>query len=307
MSSELACELLIKDSGQARAFLKSLEGICFQSDTALFKAKAKGVFVLVTDPDELCASEVRLLVSKDVQLSLYFSEFSVKVMLESFINHLKTLLNIKRPVHLSGSTDHRLFIVDGGRKVMVDTAEHRPRTFFVLSSRAFQASAGHKFAKFKILSVELNRIITSHAIISGTNGGETVISVEPSDDTDGVITLATASNVCGTAVTRIKTSSKTRDVPLLCIPSEPVKCKILLTFLKRAFATIASSLDHVTVFLSDHGLMLQTQQKHGIETVVFVSDTSDMDLGSLGAIVNKSSHSNQSKPEEQTKPCYDAP
>lgn len=280
---ENACDLIIKDPTHGRTFLRALESICVQSDTVLFKVKKQGVFVLLTDPDALCAAETRLNVSQEVQLKLFRADFSAKVMLESLINHIKTLLHSKRPIHMCGTADHKLYIEDGGRRVILDSAEHRPRTFFVLSTRKFQSQP--VYAKFRIASSEFNRIITSHAIIAGTSGGVTTFQIGPgSEPLSVVIRMTTPSNSCARAVTTIYTSTTTKDVPVDVVPAEQVEARVLLTFLKRSQSIIASSLDHMTVYISKQGLLLQTRQKHSVETLVFIADVSDVDLGSFGGL-----------------------
>jgi uncharacterized membrane protein (DUF441 family) len=85
-------------------------------------------------------------------------------------------------------------------------------------------------------------------------------------------------------VTTIKTSATTKDAPVEVAPGAVVVTNILPTFLKRSQSIIANSIDFMTVYISKEGLLLQTQQRHGVETLVFVADVRDVDLGSLGCV-----------------------
>ena len=52
--------------------------MCTHSDTALFKVKKRGIYILLTDFDSICAVEVRMTSVSDTNFTMNTREFTAK-------------------------------------------------------------------------------------------------------------------------------------------------------------------------------------------------------------------------------------
>lgn len=259
------------DSRKLNAFIKNCESLCSHSDTALFKVKKRGVYILLTDFESKCVVETRITDQSDNIMVLKTKEFTAKILLDSLVNELRKCLRNKRNVYIYGVDDNLLKIKEissNSKEISIKSTEHRIRVFHILSTREF-INKSETYAEFKILNIEFNKIITTQAILSGINGGVGTLIVEPIDDTNCEIIFSLRNNGGSYGKIKIHTSTESEDVPVLKLPTKRIEITYLLTYLKRSQNLLSFPTDFVTIYVSNVGILLHTGIKDGISTLIF--------------------------------------
>lgn len=278
----LLFELTLKDHKRVSALIKTCETACSLSDTAMIKIKPKGLYIMLTDMESFSCLEIRMLDMPASTLRLHASEYTVKIILDSFVNILRTIQKHKHTAVIVA--DHETPLTLQIRQVnpatskvveshSVESAEHRARVFHVSSTTAFRANA--EYSEFRIPSVELNKIITMQCIISGNSGGVGEINVKGND----IQFYVKNGGGMGGGVT-IHGNTRSTTVPILHSPAETIHTKYLLTYLKRAQNLFSNPSDNVTIYVSKKGFLLQTDIRDGHSVLVFIADVSNEDLQS---------------------------
>jgi hypothetical protein len=275
-------ELTLRDNRKLNAFIKVCEAMCSHSDTALFKVKSRGVYIMLTDLNSLCAVEVRVLSLADCNFELNCNEFSAKVLLDEFGEDLKKFSKSKRGVVLFATKDHELRLQEVGASASCPVAntEHRMRVFHILSTREF-VKKSKSCVKFSMVNVEFNKIVNSQAVMSGSHGGVPMVRATPKSATECEINFFLENNCGAFASVKIHTSTQAEDVRIHTMPKATIEIPYLLTYLKRSQNLLNFPTDCVTVFISERGILLQTGTKDGITALVFTSNIDGIDLDSF--------------------------
>jgi len=290
-------ELSFRDQRKLNAFIKTCEAMSVHSDTALLKVNKRGVYILLSDFESLCCLEVRLTDNIQGMLKIYCKEYTVKILLDSLTNILRQVAKNKHSAILCSDVEtpkillvrevvgqsHRLIAT-----YPVTSTEHRARVYHVISTRQFRKKSKN-YVQFRIPNVELNKIITMQSIISGNNGGvgELIITPIPDDEKD----LNLPKNRCdirffmnnnsgGKGGVTIHTHMAAETVPIQNIPLNPIHSKYFLTYLKRSQNLFTTPLDLVTIYVSERGILIQTDSKDNHSVVIFIADVSDEDMDS---------------------------
>lgn len=285
-------ELAFRDWKRLSAFVKTCESTVTHSDTAMFKVKPKGVYVMLTDFESMCCVEVRLMDMTKTMLKMNSPEVSVKIMLDSFVAALRKVLKNKHSaiVYVEDDDPYTLQInevVGQTNKLVeqhrIESAEHRPRVYHILSTNGFKQKS-KSYVQFKIPNSEFNKIITTQCIGSGNCGGVGEISAipSPSSVSPGAVKIRFSVRNSGGMATSltIHTNLKALTIPLQNCPTSAVQMRYCLTYLKRSQNLFANPSDHVNVYISDLGMILQTEIKDNHSVVVFIADVSNEDMDS---------------------------
>jgi hypothetical protein len=303
MKTAYPFEMRFRDTRKLVTFVKMCESLFVHSDTALFKVKKKGLYVNVTDFESMCSVEGRVLKSADDYWTVSDEEFTSKILLDSLISELKRAIRNKQVVTMRGEHPHILKIVASypkqfhqrssginkrihehsqqncSEKVVVST-EHRIRVFHIVSRRSFISKSGN-YASFRIVNSEFNKIITMKAIVSGVSGGVASISILPTNSTECKLIFYVKSNSGTTGKLTISTScNSTDEVKMLNVPKESIDMQYLLSYIKRSQNMMAAPADFTTVYVSNEGVMLETELKDNISMLLFTTSLEGIDLDS---------------------------
>jgi hypothetical protein len=285
------------------AFIKTCEAMNVHSDTAMIKIKKRGVYILISDPESHCCLETRLTENIADVLTMNCPQFTAKILLDSFTGILRKIVRNKHGAVLYAVPEqpHVLLVrevVGQNHKHIesytVESTEHRARVYYIISTNEFRTKS-ENYIQFRIPNIELNKIISSQAIISGNCGGvgELIIIPEPNTPLPNTLTSSTSrdTNRCTIQFflhnnsgqkggTKIHTHAKAESVPVLHAPQQPIHTKYFLTYLKRSQNLFSNPLDMITMYVSNHGILLQTDTKDNHSSVVFIADISKEDLNS---------------------------
>lgn len=268
------------------AFLKNCEALLNHSDTIMLKVKVKGAYLMMTDYEGFCLAEMRIMNKEKAPFIKMkgSKEETVKIMLDSLVQVLKNVTKNHHSAVLYSQVDKRLIVSEvssDGKTVYgnfeVDSAEQRPRAFFVLSTRSFQRKCQGNYLKFRLVASEANRLITQLAIMSGINGGKLDLSFDPEPKT---ITFKIENDSGNYATVKIRSHAKSKTVPLQHCPQKPIQCRVLLTYLKRSQGFFQNQTEFLTFMLSNNGLIVQNEVNNHISTVVHLQDLTEEPLQS---------------------------
>lgn len=287
----LLFELALRDWKKLSAFVKTCEAMFNQSDTAMLKIKPKGLYLMLTDFESMCCLETRLLDHSKQMLKMNCPEYTVKVMLDSLIQILRRILKNKHTA-LLWADDEAPYVLQireiaghTNRTVethQVESAEHRARVFHVISTNQFRKRSA-QYAQFRMPYVEFNKLITMQCIISGSCGGVGEVTVTPptnaSDDVCKIRFFVRNHGGMSGGVT-LHTRAGAPTAPLQHAPTQSLHLKYILTYLKRAQSLFTNLTDSLTIYLSEKGMLMQTDVKDGHCVVVFIADVSTDDLDS---------------------------
>lgn len=291
-------ELILREPRKMNSFIKTCEAMISHSDTALFKVKKRGVYILLTDFEGFCCLELRFTENLKGLLKLDCEEYSVKILLDSLTNILKKVAKNKHcAVVYSEDTQPDVLLVKECTAPTsaaielhtVESTEHRPRAYYLMSTKHFQQKAQGAFLQFRILNAEFNKLITMQTILSGNNGGIGKISVELVPDEDGrpkdrcQIKFSTRNGAGADGHVKIHTRANDPNisVPVQHLPARSFEMTYLITYLKRSQIFCSVPTDYVTLYVSPQGLLIQTDQKEHHSIVVFITDVSRVDLSSF--------------------------
>lgn len=288
-------ELILKEHRKLNAFIKTCEAMMNHSDTALFKVKKRGVYILLTDFESFCCLETRLTDNVQSILKTYRCDFSAKILLDSMINILRRISKNKRCAMLyADSEDDKILKIremnlQSSRAVeeyVVDSVEHRARVYYVISTNQFK-SKSEDYIQFRIPNIELNKIITMQCILSGNSGGVGQIDVTPVVENPGSVKIHffiqnQMGAKGGVTIHTKKNLDENLSVPVFHLPVKCISTRYLLTYLKRSQNILTVPSDSVTVYISNRGILIQTDVKEHHYVVVFISDITNENLESLG-------------------------
>jgi hypothetical protein len=274
-------EMIVRDVRKLSYFIKNCEALQSHSDTVLFKAKPKGIFILLTDFEGFCIVETRLKSLSENAIKLKKEEFNAKILLDSLIEQLKHCVRMKKGAVIRGQ-DNCLTVSPLTTNILknalevfkVKSTEHRPRVYYIVSTRRY-VSESDDYIKFKIPNVELNKIITMQAIVSGSNGGVGIITVEPLNSTECVIKFSLKNASGSVATLKISTSTTSEDVLIMRMPAKKIEATYLVTYLKRSHNIFNIPTDLATVYVSAKGLVLHTDVRDGMSSVMFICNVNE--------------------------------
>lgn len=298
MPGKYVFELAFRESRKLSSFIKTCEAMCVQSDTALFKVKPRGVYIMLTDFESLCCLETRVTDNIGGMFKMNCPEFTSKILLDSLTSILRKIMKNKHSAILCADEENsrqlkvREVLGQTYRLVaehIVASTEHRARVYQIMSTNRFQRLS-QNFVKFRIPNIEFNKIVTMQSIISGTHGGVGEITITPIPDEEDAHCLLPKNRVSikfflqnssgDRGNLTIHTHPLAETVPILHRPEETIRCQYFLTYLKRSQNLLSVPSDSVTVYVSNKGIMLQTDYKDHHSTVVYTADISDEDLQS---------------------------
>ena len=162
----------------------------------------------------------------------------------------------------------------------VESTENRARVYYVMSTNRFR-QVSDDYVQFQIPNIEFNKIVTMLCILSGSSGGIGEIIVIPSEceQTCAIRFFIKNNSGCAGGVT-IHTFANADTVPLIHMPKSNIHVKYFLTYLKRSQNLFIIPPEHITLFVSSRGILLQIDQKDNCSTVIFISDVSNVDVES---------------------------
>jgi len=274
------------EHGLMNTFQKNCEALLNHSDTIMIKVKAKGVYLMMTDYEGFCLVELRIM-NKDTKPFINMKgkkEATVKIMLDSLIQILKNISKSKHYAILQQDKEHQLTVIETSADqkktfniLEVRSAEHRPRAYFVLSTRSFQKTCKGEYLKFRMIASEVNRLITQLAIISGINGGKLIVQVDP---TENLLMFQVSNDNGNIGSIKIRSHSKSKVVPFQHIPNNKIECHVLLTYLKRSQGFFQNQTEFLTFMVSENGLIVQNESNHQISVVMHLQDLKHENLES---------------------------
>jgi hypothetical protein len=286
-------ELNFYDIRSLIAFIKTCEAMNVHSDTAIIKIKKRGVYILLSDPESLCCLETRLTENIADVLTINCPQFTAKILLDSLSSILRKIVRNKHCAVLYALPDQPQVLMV--REVVgqthkhvesytVESTEHRARVYYIISTNEFRTKS-ENYIQFRIPNIELNKIISSQAIISGNSGGvgEMIITPLPNNSLETnrcTIQFFLHNNSGQKGGTKIHTHAKAESVPVLHAPHQLIHTKYFLTYLKRSQNLFSNPLDMITMYASNQGILLQTDTKDNHSSVVFIADISKEDLSS---------------------------
>lgn len=282
-------QVRLKALGVGR-LMKMVGALCAHSDTALFKACKKGIYLLQTDFESMCCTELRL--TSNLHANIIVQEdFTAKIRLDSLSRALRAAHRHKRSAVITAREKHSIVVHEmdhTGVHAMVgegniahthhvESTENRARVFHIMSKRQFQR-ARSVYACFELASAEMIRIVTSQVILSGTSGGIAKLSVSPGreeGDERAVIQFSVDGGIGTRGSTTIRVRKPhTSDFRLVSVPEAPFEIDYLLTYLKRSQALMAMVDSRVSVAMSTCGILISMSPADGCEVLVFTRDVS---------------------------------
>jgi hypothetical protein len=286
-------ELIFRDLRGLSAFIKTCEAMSIHSDTALFKVKKRGVYILLSDAESFSCLEMRLTDNLDGMLRLQCKEYTIKILLDSLTDILRHILRAKHSAVIYAEKDtgnfgavsnQALYVREFATNKIIQThkvtdIEHRARVYHIISTHQFRKRS-RDHVQFRIPSIELNKIITQQAILSGNNGGVGELIIVPTGNEHCDIQFFTQNNSGGKGSLTIHTHTKAETVPIQTMPNHKIHSKYFITYLKRSQNLLISPTDSVTMYVSERGILLQTDCKDHHSVVIFIADISDEDLDS---------------------------
>lgn len=310
-------ELKLTNTNVLSSFCKTCEALFLQSDTVMFKVKKRGVYIMLTDSESFCAAEGRLTENVSEMLSLYCEEFTCKILLNSLTKSLKQIVKKKRGALLYSDTKNQLKVkeINSGVNVQrvhvyntftVESTEHRPRVYHILSTNKFRVLSDEYYTCFKMPTAELNKLITAQCIMSGNCGGVGELNVipvanfnsstttqqtqaqeqeqkdrlltGPSNLKNRVLIEFTIRNQSGNLKKwRIYTHTRSKQVPVLQRSVKHLRVEYFLTYLKRAQSMFTSCSNFVKFHVSHLGIMLETEKRDHHYVVMFLTNVKDVD------------------------------
>jgi len=298
---KVAFELAFREQRKLNSFIKTCEAMCVQSDTALFKVKRRGAYIMLSDFESLCCLEARITDGIQGMLKMHCKEFTAKILLDSLTSVLRRVLKNKHSAILFGDLDddHKLQVkevIGQSHRVVavhqITSTENRARVYHVISTHQFRQKSKN-YVQFRLPNVEFNKLITMQSIISGTNGGVGAMLITPIDDEKGPggpetdppknrcdIKFFLKNNGGGMGGVTIHTHTASEVVPVLHRPDQSILTKYFLTYLKRSQNLFSVPSDYVTLYVSERGVMVHTDSKDNHTVVIFTADISDEDLDS---------------------------
>lgn len=280
-------EFTFREPRKLSAFIKTCESMCFHSDTALFKVKKRGIYVLLTDLESFCCLECRFTENIQNMLKMVCHEFSAKILLDSLTSILRKILKNKHSAILYAASQHQLLVREVGAqssKVIetytVESTETRARVYYLLSTHEFREQSSD-YVQFRIQNVEFNKIITMQSILSGSSGGIGEITVTPLEDNKCSIRFFLKNHSGAAGGVTIHSFPTAETVPIQRMPQSQIIMNYFLTYLKRSQNLFAMPLDFITVYISKRGILIQTDVKENHSIVIFTVATDDIDLDSF--------------------------
>jgi hypothetical protein len=274
------------------SFIHMLENLMNHSDTAMIKiVKNKGLYILLTDFETMCSVETRYVHDSKVHVEGDEPRLSCKVLLDSLANVLRKIQKNKTNAILASSDPYvmQVYETNSNGSVLtthaVTSTEHRPRLYYIISTKVF-CQRSQNYCQFQINYSDLNRIINNQCIISGNLGGITTLTVSSAPSLSGVsgargsavhIKFHTKSGSgCQGGIT-IKSSSLCKTTPILHEPSESIHLTFMLTYLKRSQALLATPGYQCMMYVSNKGLIIQTDPREEPSTLITIISCDDVD------------------------------
>ena len=228
-------------------------------------------------------------------LKISCAEVTAKILLDSLTSILRKIAKNKHSAILYAEHDKPNILQVrelAGRAVenqIVESTEHRARVFYILSTHEFRQKS-QDYIQFRIPIIEFNRIITQQSILSGNSGGLAEILVCPIPDEPNMppnrcsikFSVKNHSGAAGgvTIFTRLADDNSV-SVPIQHVPLHEIRMKYFLTYLKRSQNLFAIPSDLLTVFISERGLLIQTDAKEHHSVVIYTCDVSNEDIDSF--------------------------
>lgn len=277
-----------RDPRMIQHLLKQCEGIHSHSDMVMIKIRPKGIYIMFTDAESFACGEVRVTerLPKDL-VNISEREFTAKVFLDDFIRILRIIVRTKHVMMLTSTAPETLTVhemVGTSTTVQifpVKSAEKRERVFWVLSSHRFMKAYPSQVLMCKFVHGELNRLVSQLAVISGHHGGVCQMKVWP-EGQRGCAWSWSVTNATGTRATfTIHMDQDTEDVCLLRRPQEPFECVIFLKYVKNCQQIISNPSEQSKLIVTPQGLLIVTDTKQHMYTIIHVVDISQEDLESF--------------------------
>jgi len=287
MSTTNLFELTLCNMKRLNAFTKMCEAISAHSDTAQFKLKKTGLFIDITDCENLCTVECRI--PDKIFQCVHFSNpktdrWCTKIQLEHFNFELRRALRMKETVTFFADPDQPdvLKLRTTEHTLTIKSTNHRPRVYHIVSIREFIAKSS-TVAHFRLLNAELVKIINVQCVISGNHGGVGELRIKPEGGDRCTISFHLRSNCAANMDCTIHTHKTSAVAPVVKMPAQELVIKYFLMYLKRSQGLFAVPQDLTHFYVSEKGMMLQTEANDTHDTmsaVVFIPDISAIDLDS---------------------------
>lgn len=274
--------LTFHETRTLHAFTKTLESVCAYSDTAMLKVKPRGVYVMLSDFESFCCVETRLTENLGKMLCLTGPEFTAKFLIDSLTLVLRQVAKAKKQAVLYGVAPHALYVDQLHRSRVEQTypiasAEHRPRVFYVMSTKRF---CKQPHVCLRIANAEFSKLVNVLAIISGACGGVGYVNVQPQANNACTLHFYTSNDAGCRGGLKIHTSKTATTAPLLTTCNQAFTVKYFITYLKRAQTLMNVPQDMLTLYISAQGLLLQTPTQDYHSVLTFVTDVTNEDINS---------------------------
>jgi len=280
-------EFSFREPRKLSAFIKTCESMCLHSDTALFKVKKRGIYILLTDLESFCCLECRFTENVQNVLKLNCPEFTAKILLDSLTNILRKIFKNKHSAVIYADSEAPFVlsvkeIVSQTNRVLetyhVESTENRARVYYLLSTHQFREQS-EDYIQFRIPNVEFNKIITMQSILSGNSGGVGEILITPTEENKCTIKFYLKNHSGAAGGVTIHSFTTAESVPIMRMPITKFSMNYFLTYLKRSQNLFAIPSDSVTVYISTKGILIQTDVKENHSIVIFTvsADAIDMD------------------------------
>ena len=297
-------------------FLKHCEGINQHSDTALFKVKARGIFITLTDHEGFCCCETRFCVANEPSFKLNgIQSFSAKIKLDdkdpnSLIYILKQSARkhnckLKSNVFLFANEQKILKakefsaieVKDTTAEIILTGVEHRIRDYFILSENSFEKNS-QVFASFTINNKELGDLITTMCTLSGISGGIGTLNIEllqkkieQNSGSDKIgqkskyeekeaccIKFAVQSNGGCAGYISIICTNESEGAKMIKFPEHSFDISYIMTYLKRCQGLVSKPEENSTFLVSNNGVMIKTEMHDNVRSLVCISAIKDVPL-----------------------------
>lgn len=280
--SKLLAQAKFQDCRGVMLFQDICEALLHHSDTALLTILPQMCRLTLTDSETFCA--VTLSMSNSALIRTQTSVVhSHQICLESIIAELKYFAKhqTKLSILIYASTVCIQNDITKETRELTLRNRRNTRPYFHVSDTHFESKSQNR-ASFYMDELELNRIITSQAILAGQTKSLGTLDITAVDKStmNIVFKVENQSGVVGS--TSILTKTNSTQVCFVQTPKHPhISTKYFVTYLKRSqlLFTLAKN-SRVLVQVSDLGILCRTDIAEECSVTMFTRNIANEDLDS---------------------------
>lgn len=229
-----------------------------------------GVRLLVSDCEYMCCADLRINEHEykmRVVTSCKKRTYSLRILIDDLVLELRKRCKQKLraavlTLFMDSKFPDRLQLQQkseflDNQSAFIELATERPRLYYHISTNRFKSQSSDGYTEFKMRGVDLHRIITCQAIVSGIAGGIGSIFVNPlsARECTVIFALQSFSGCFGGITVHCATETDTLPHP----PSRAIEIQYLHPYLKRIQSFLVNLKESIKLCLSSRGLFIVSE------------------------------------------------